>query len=93
MASRIMTYIWLPMDRHPNENGWYPVSICWDSNEGIFPGSAYWDGDWPDNADPIIKWMDTRCKTKGAALKLAHDHDYEDILYGEFRRKGVKLGS
>ncbi len=30
----------------PGPAGWYAISYCWDSQEGIFPGAARWTGEW-----------------------------------------------
>lgn len=38
-------------DSAPTEPGWYPVVLCWDGEEGQWPGTAKWtlDGKWePD---------------------------------------------
>lgn len=42
--------VWI-YDSAPTEPGWYPVVLCWDGEEGQWPGTAKWtlDGKWePD---------------------------------------------
>jgi hypothetical protein len=35
----------------PEVVGWYAVLRCWEPQEGIFPGSSYWDGKgWYESA-------------------------------------------
>ena len=57
--------------------GWYAVVVCWDENEGMFPSSAFWDGQiWTDDSRPIAAFHG-RHETKEAAEKWAYDHDPE----------------
>jgi len=30
----------------PKDNGWYAIKYCYDVEEGILDGVAFWDGKW-----------------------------------------------
>jgi hypothetical protein len=60
----------------PSKEGWYPVLLCWDSDEGFFPSELESDGsNWTDcvpvaaigKAGPFTEARD--------AEKWAQDHD------------------
>lgn len=36
------------------KKGYYAVGVCWDANEGVFPKTAYYDGEQWDIGDPIL---------------------------------------
>jgi hypothetical protein len=45
-------------DITPNKEGWYGVHFCWDSAEGSFCGSFYFDGDkfiWHGPSYPVCE--------------------------------------
>jgi hypothetical protein len=66
----------------PSQTGWWPVAICWDAAEGIFPGSGYWNGTrWVDSdgrhQPAVVRYWPERCLSEDAALSMAHEHDPE----------------
>lgn len=58
--------------------GWYPVLLCWDPNEGIFPNAAYWDGtEWKETIGPVNNYWRIWFATQAASYRYAYDHDPE----------------
>jgi len=45
---------WIWNDKPPGEAGHYAVALCWDSNEGVFPGVGYWTNNGWMTQRPII---------------------------------------
>jgi len=63
-------------DGQPTEPGWYAVLVCWDSQEGIFPMAAHWDGQaWKHRA---IVAFGEKCESEADAKALADLHDPDD---------------
>ena len=53
--------------------GWYAVLICYDSDEGSFPGAARWEGDEWSRRGVIA--FGGRCETQERAEALAIEND------------------
>ena len=57
--------------------GWYAVVVCWDENQGMFPSSAFWDGQsWGDDKRPIAAFHGPHPSSE-AAESWAYEHDPE----------------
>lgn len=60
-------------DEKPPSPGWYPVLVCYDDQEGVFPMAAEWDGGkWLHGA--VVGFGDL-CDTQEKAQKLAYEND------------------
>lgn len=51
--------------KEPDKKGVYAVLFCWETSEGIFNGSAMWDGQewsesWPISAFSIEPFEDSK---------------------------------
>ena len=67
-----MATLW-EYDKNPTQEGWYPVLLCWDPNEGHFPAAAYWDGErW--TSGPVAAFVPM---APCADLKEARDWAYK----------------
>lgn len=65
---------WWKSHSIPNEPGWYPVLICYDGEEGVFPQGAWFDGKkWDSSA--VVAFGDHRQGTKELATEPAYAHD------------------
>jgi hypothetical protein len=64
-------------DEPPSAEGWYPVMICWEVEEGFFPGSAWFDGKRWDTTEPVILHGPSPCASAEAAREWACAHDIE----------------
>lgn len=62
-------------DRTPTKTGWYAILICWESNEGFFPGAAYWNGEIFTTDLPVSNFVDIAFLTKEEAEEFAEDND------------------
>lgn len=60
----------------PTTPGIYAVTICWDSEEGFFPGVAEWTGNGWSKETPVIAWAGP-FGDKEAAKSWAYDNDME----------------
>jgi len=58
--------------KEPVDDGWYPVLVCYDLREGIFPNAAYWDGKKWDSQ--VVAHGD-KCELRDQALALAYEND------------------
>ncbi len=57
----------------PDAPGWYAVLLCYDTEEGVLPGSAEWDGAaWKHKA--VVAFGERR-DTEREADDLAYDND------------------
>lgn len=54
----------------PAEHGWYAVMLCYDSEEGVLPGTAEWTGSWSLGSE-LIGWVNTHFKTQEEAQRFA----------------------
>jgi hypothetical protein len=66
----------------PDACGWYAIAYCWDPQEAIFVGAAFYDGTkWDDeSADlPISSWSYTPFPSKETAAAWAEAHDPDRI--------------
>lgn len=63
-------------DDKPKEAGWYAVSYCWEIEEGVFPGAAYWDGTKWNRKFPITAYYGP-FQDDDSAEEWAYDHDLE----------------
>ena len=63
-------------DDYPDAKGWYAVTICYDSMEGLIPGSAYWTGKEWGNQPPIVCFAGP-FENSTLAKEWAYDHDIE----------------
>jgi hypothetical protein len=60
-------------DGKPFEPGWYAVLVCYDEQEGAFPGASFWDGaEWDRKA---VAAFGEKRDTKEAASLVAYEHD------------------
>jgi hypothetical protein len=66
----------------PPPPGWYPTLICWDVEEGAFPGALYWDEKrWlnkPEDEWVIIAsiaYWPEMCSDKEQAEAIAYAND------------------
>ena len=55
--------------------GWYAIALCWDPEEGTFPGADYWDGNEWTEGGPIIATSPGTLASKFAADEWARYHD------------------
>jgi hypothetical protein len=64
-------------DEKPPIRGWYAVMYGWDSDEGTFVNSRFWNGEkWDDlNNLPIFMWSPQPFDDFEAADKWAADND------------------
>ena len=46
-----LEWIW---ESKPTASGFYAITYCWDAEEGMFPGSSFFDGVAWDTALPIV---------------------------------------
>lgn len=71
--------MWISIyEAEPKEVGWYPILICWDEEEGHFPGAAYWTGkEWSDNVGPISFFLDEKFTEQDDAYDVASENDPE----------------
>ena len=60
----------------PVKPGWYATLHCWDAQEGIFPGSNYWDGEYWDESLPFTAYAGP-FDDERSAEQWADDHDVE----------------
>jgi hypothetical protein len=63
------------LDDKPKVKGWYATLHCWDIEEGMFPGAAYWEGDRFDTDLPITAFIDHVFETEQAADDAAWEND------------------
>lgn len=61
---------------YPAVPGIYAVTICWDSEEGLFPGVAEWTGLGWSKDTPVLAWAGP-FDTEKLAKAWAYDHDME----------------
>jgi len=55
--------------------GWYPVLLCWEIEEGVFPSSAKWDGkQWSLSA---VVAFGILCTTAEEAMFIARENDVD----------------
>lgn len=40
----------------PTETGWYAIEYCWDSEEGSFCGTSYWNMKEWDSSLPVTRF-------------------------------------
>jgi len=57
--------------------GWYPVLLCYDPNDGVFPGGEFWDGQKWRSPRAISCYMPVRYETEKEAGVMAYRHDPE----------------
>jgi len=58
----------------PVTPGWYAVLRCWDAQEGIFTGAAYYgESGWPGYE--VVAYMEPVQKSQLAAIAYASDND------------------
>lgn len=63
-------------DDDPEQVGWYATLMCWDAEEGVFPGGCYWNGqEWDTNAS--IRYWPIVFESKQAATDYAYENDPE----------------
>ena len=64
----------------PDESGWYAITYCYDAQEGIFPGAAYWDqhGQKWRSRLPIGGRSPAPFASEDDALVWARQHDPEE---------------
>ena len=60
----------------PIDKGWYAISCCWDVQEGIIPGAAYWNGSKWDHVLPIGSFFGVFANEE-SAKEWAYDNDVE----------------
>jgi hypothetical protein len=63
-------------DDNPTQPGWYATLVCWDEEEGVFPGAHYWNGSSWDTRASIQYWPIV-FESKEAATDYAYDNDPE----------------
>lgn len=62
----------------PREQGWYAVLICFDPQEGVFPGGAYWKGhEWGRKA--VVMFGGDSLESEKAAEELAEQNGQEPV--------------
>jgi len=61
----------------PDTPGWYPILVCWDPVEGIFPFASRWTGsEWEAYSHrPIVAYWPQVFTTEQAAEACAYEHD------------------
>lgn len=60
----------------PTETGWYPVIVCYDVQEGLFPSMAYSDGKVWKYVGPIVAIGSAGpFRIKDEAEYWAYEHD------------------
>jgi hypothetical protein len=66
-------------DDNPTQPGWYATLVCWEVEEGMFPGAHYWNGNaWePSWRSAGIQYWPIVFDTKEAAETYAYEHDPE----------------
>ena len=73
---------WVLTEESPPTPGWWPVTLCWDSREGLFPSAGFWTGTrWEDglskDLDHVIAYWSEPSKTKLSAELTAYLNDME----------------
>lgn len=68
-------YKWT-LDDSPAKKGWYAIAYSWDTGEGIFHGSSYYDGEKWDCSLPIGAYAGP-FENKLSAEKWGDDNDLE----------------
>lgn len=69
-------FLWI--DKEPPTPGWYATLKCWDSHEGYFPDSNYWDGEhWAEDRPMVTHHSPGIFKTPEEAKDWAYEHDPE----------------
>jgi len=65
---------WLAPESPPARPGWYPVTCCWDHEEGSLPGGEFWDGTrWSSGA--VIDYFPEVFETQAEARNAAQERD------------------
>jgi hypothetical protein len=65
-------------DDDPTEPGWYATNVCWESEEGSFPGAGYWNGSkWDPYEGPVVSWSFQRFFSEKEADAWARKKDDE----------------
>lgn len=61
---------------NPIIKGWYAVTICWDAQEGLFPGALLWDGEAWSESSPVMAFCGPFIDQE-SAVEWAHENDME----------------
>lgn len=80
-----MVKVWLDVtNATPTKGrGFYPTALCWEPQEGIFPGACQWTGQqWNDlNTSFIVAFIDEPFNNTMDAKAIASINNYE--TYGK----------